>query len=379
MDALSKRSLLSVIVFLLVAFSLQEGSGLPSGGSYPPAFTFKNGYWYDSWGFNRNYYGGDNGYMPNVAYETLGINRESAYDLGEWFRASYADNVQRAVAILRYVQRWTEYGFDADNVVMGGVPQEEWAWNADEMAHMFNATTNTVAVGDCEDIAFLCATIYMGAGFDAAMVLAPRHVALLIWLPEYPNANYYWDIQNDGRGEGWIWVEATGEQNPLGWTPPDFNDGDWIVYPLALMTFNVNYAPPNPQAEDNVTVTASVISTEASVNQVSLTYSIQGGMQNRLTMTPKESTYEATIPKQPEGTTVEFFISATDSEGNTGESDRFVYTVGKGLEIPGFPLESIFIGLVIGIALLVLFVRRKSNLSKHTSSTYAAPSVQHHI
>ncbi len=66
---------------------------------------------------------------------------------------------------------------------------------------------------------------------------------------------------------------------------------------------------------------------------------------------------------------MEFFISATDSEGNTEESDKFVYTVGKGLEIPGFPLESIFIGLVIGIALLVLFGKRKSNLSKHAAST----------
>ena len=364
MNVLSEKKPLLVILLLLVAFYLQEGRGLPSGGSYPPTFTFKNGDWYDSWGFNRNYYGNDNGYMPNVAYETLGNNRELAYSLGEWFKTSYASKVRRAAAILEYVQRWTEYGYDVDNVVMEGMPQEEWAWNADEMAHMFNASTNAVAVGDCEDMAFLGATIYIGAGFDAALVLAPRHVALLIWLPEYPNANYYWDIPNDRREQGWIWVEATGEENPLGWTPPDFNDGDWTAYPLGSLISNVNYTPRKPQAEDNVTVTASVINAKETVNEVSLHYYIRGETQKTLTMKPKDSVFETVIPKQPEGKTVEFYISAIDSEGNTRESDNFTYTVGKELEIPweviGAIVENpwIIVGLIVVVALLILIMKR---------------------
>lgn len=362
-----RRNLFIVIVFLLVAFSLEEAIGLPSGGSYPPTFSKRaDGNWYDSWNFTRNRYSGDDGYMPNIAYETLGTNKELAYSIGEQFKASYPSKVQRATAILQYVQRWTEYGYDADNVVMGGTAQSEWAWNADEMAHRINTATNVVAVGDCEDIAFLCATIYIGAGFDAAMVLAPRdmpnHAALLIWLPEYPNANYYWDIPDDGRGRGWIWVEATGEHNPLGWTPPNFNDGNWKAYPLGLMIFNVNYIPQNPQEEDNVTITTSVINATTPISQVSLKYSIQGGAYNTSTMTFTESVYKAVIPKQPEGTTVEFYISATDSEGNTKETDKFSYTVGmvKGFEIPSFLWELIIIGLIVGIALLVSVARRKS-------------------
>lgn len=364
MNLLSQRKLLTIIFFLFVASSFQQGRGLPSGGSYPPTFTFTNGDWYDSWGFNRNYYGNEDGYMPSVAYETLGTNRELAYSLGEWFESRYTSRVQRANEILEYVQRWTEYGYDVDNVIMGGVSQEEWAWNADEMAHMFNATTNTVAVGDCEDISFLCATIYMGAGFDAALVLAPSHVALLIWLPEYPNANYYWNIPNDRREQGWIWVEATGEKNPLGWTPPDFNDGDWTAYPLGLLISNVNYTPRKPQAEDNVIVTASVINAKAAVSQVLLHYSIQGEMQNTLTMTPKDSLYETSISKQPEGKKVEFHISATDGEGNTRESDKFTYTVGEEVEIPWIIIDLIFenplivIGLIVGVALLA-FIRKR--------------------
>jgi len=356
----SKRSLFMVMVFLLVAFSLKVVIGFPSGRTFPPTgFTFKNGNWYDSWEFKRSDYGGADGYMPNIAYETLGNNKELAYSIGESFKTSYAGKVQRAEAILEFVQRWTDYGYDVDNVVMDGTHQNEWAWNADEMAHMFNTTTNTVAIGDCEDMAFLCATIYIGAGFDAAMVLAPSHAALLIWLPEYPNANYYWDI-DDGRGYGWIWVEATGEHNPLGWTPPDFNNGDWTAYPLGLMIFGISYTPQNPQAEDNVTVTASVSNATASVSQVSLDYFVQG-VHSTLMMTPRGAVYEATIPKQPKGTTVEFYISATDNEGNTRETDKFSYTVGEAgiFEILGLSLEQIIILIAIGIVLLVFIIARK--------------------
>ena len=363
-------------VLLLAALLFKEVSGLPSGGSYPPTFTKRaNGDWYDNWGFDRNdYRESANGYMPNIAYETLGINKELAYSIGEQFKTSYTNRLQRAVAILQYVQRWTEYGYDADNArAPDGTVQSEWAWNADEMAHMFNTATNTVAIGDCEDMAFLCATIYIGAGFDAAMVLAPSHAALLIWLPEYSNANYYWDIPNDGRGRGWIWVEATGEHNPLGWTPPDFNDGGWTAYPLGLIIFNANYTPQNPQEENNVTVSASVINAKAPISQVSLNYSIQGGVYNTLTMTLKGAAYETIIPKQPKGTTVEFYISATDNEGNTKETEKLSYTVGKGFEFPSFLWELAIIGLIVGTVLIVLVVRKRSALPKPTASIPPPP------
>ena len=83
----------------------------------------------------------------------------------------------------------------------------------------------------------------MGAGFDAAIVDATDHAALLIWLPEFSNANNYWDLPNDDRDAGWIWVEATGESNPLGWTPPDFEDGGWTAYPIGSLEF---VAEPQP-------------------------------------------------------------------------------------------------------------------------------------
>jgi len=219
------------LILLLILTSLTVAQVGSVSGFPASSFTFEDGDWYDNWRIDRNYSEGPNGYLPNLAYETLGDNKELAYRIGESFQENYPGKTQRAVAILKYVQKWTQYGYDSDNVIRDGVPQDEWAWNADEMAHAFNETTGVKATGDCEDLAFLCCTIYEGAGFDAAMVDATDHCALLIWLPEFPNANDYWDI-NDGRGAGWIWVEATGSANPLGWTPPDFEDGRWTAYPI---------------------------------------------------------------------------------------------------------------------------------------------------
>ncbi len=212
------------------------------------SFSFQYGDWYDNWGINRNYYAGSNGFLPNLAFETLGENKELAYSIGERFQENYASKTERAVAILKYVQRWTDYGYDIDNVMRNGVAQEEWAWNADEMAHAFDEDKGIVAIGDCEDMAFLCGTIYVGAGFDAAIVDATEHVAILIWLPEFSNANNYWDIPNDGKEAGWIWVEATGSSNPLGWTPPDFKSGGWTAYPIGSVEFVPERQPTQPDS-----------------------------------------------------------------------------------------------------------------------------------
>ncbi len=223
----TQKGFLILLLICLFFMSFSSCYGFPSS-----EYTQKSGYWYDDWDINRNNYSGRNGYLPNLAYETLGDNKDLAFRIGESFLNRYVSKTERATAILNYVQTWTEYGYDEENVFMNGEPQDEWAWNADETAYRFNENTGVVAIGDCEDLAFLCATIYTGAGIEAAIVDAPGHVALLIWLPEYANADSYWDIPDDNRGSGWIWVEATGGSNPLGWTPPDYDDGNWSAYPI---------------------------------------------------------------------------------------------------------------------------------------------------
>jgi len=243
------------ILFLLLLLCVsavgltQTASGFPAS-SFTPENEQGYTHWYDNWGIDRTYYAGPNGFLPNLATETLGENRELAYSIGQWFQSNYPSNTSRAVAILKYVQTWTEYCYDSENEDITrarGSPQEEWAINADEMAHAFDESTGVKALGDCEDMAFLCGTIYVGAGFDAAIVDAPDHAALLIWLPEFSNANAYWDLPNDDKeGAGWIWVEATGNSNPLGWTPPDFEDGGWTAYSIGSSAFVAEPEPTEP-------------------------------------------------------------------------------------------------------------------------------------
>jgi hypothetical protein len=343
------RKVLFALLILMLFFLQSQTMGLPSGGTYPPRFTLKDGDWFDSWGFNRNYYGGSDGYMPNLAYETLGPERERAYSLGEEFKINYPDKVRRATTILRFVQQWTEYGYDSDNVIMEGVAQEEWAWNADEMVYMFNETMGIKAVGDCEDMAFLCGTIYIAAGIDVALVLAPQHVALLIWLPEYPNANYYWDIPDDGRAYGWIWVEATGKRNSVGWTPPDFADGDWDAIPLGFKEFRMEQIPQNPHAEDEVLVTAYIVSARASTVEVSLMYSTAIDFK-KVEMQLEGTVYKGTIPKQPQGQKVQYYVTATDEDGMFFETEKVEYVVGQ-ISIAPFLLE-----LAIMVAIIILLV-----------------------
>ena len=365
------RYILVGLILLSVSAAAGLANATPSGGTYPPKFTQRYGDWYDSWGYTRNNAEGSYGFLPNVAYESIGTNKELAYSIGEQFTTNYPSRVARAEAILDFVQRWTDYGYDEDNVRMGGQSQPEWAWNADEMAHGINQATSSVAIGDCEDLTFLCSTLYLAAGFDVTVVSPVGHVALMIWLPEYDNANYMWDLQ-DGRGEGWIWVESTGENNPLGWTPPDFSDGNFEVFPISSEV-SISFTPSVPQPGDDVTVTVTVAAQSTSIHEVLLRYSVNGGQYNTIVMALSGSSYKATIPRQAGGAVVSFFASATDAEGSVRESSKLSYTVGggfelpglniPGLEIPGFPWESIIAGLVLGFAVLYLIARKNSSSS----------------
>jgi hypothetical protein len=71
-----------ICLISLIGSSMVEGSAYPSGGTYPPAFTKHGRYWYDEWNINRNLYSGEAGYLPNMFYETVGVNSDLAYSWG---------------------------------------------------------------------------------------------------------------------------------------------------------------------------------------------------------------------------------------------------------------------------------------------------------
>jgi hypothetical protein len=353
------RIFLICLVSLISSFTV-EGSAYPSGGTYPPTFTKYGRYWYDSWNINRNLYSGEDGYLPNMLYETIDINSDLAFSWGLELKQRHSNRVELAQTILQFVQQWTIYGYDEDNVFMDGKAQVEWAWNGDEMAHMVqNAIDNTGAViSDCEDVAFFCATLFYGAGFDVAIVDAPSHCALLIWFPDYPNANSYWNIQ-DGREYGWIWIEATGKQNPVGWTPPSFSDGDFTAYPITheidtvFFVEEIFYSPLEPTSMETVQVNAKVKVFTSQIKNINIIYSVNGGTQQRVTMTLDDlSLYVGSIPGQEEGSDVDFFIQILGIDNELVNSGSFFYEVKDSI----FGVEPILFYLVGGIFLVIVLL-----------------------
>ena len=69
--------------------------------------------------------------------------------------------------------------------------------------------------------------MYKGAGFRSAIAITEGHTAALVHLPDYDNATVFLEL--DGEG-GWVWAEATGRNNPLGWMPKDLVGEPMVAY-----------------------------------------------------------------------------------------------------------------------------------------------------
>lgn len=184
---------------------------------------------YDSWHICRTRPQGIDGYFqvsedkfhPIIVFESLGRNADIAYELGEEFKARYPDSYQRAEAIYNFVRDRVRYTHDRD--LFG---YAEFAQNADELLQEINKGG---ARGDCEDYAILLATLFKAAGYRTAIVLIPGHAAALVFLPGYRKARTFLTFR---RQSGWIWAEATGRRNPLGWAPQKASQGQAIAFEI---------------------------------------------------------------------------------------------------------------------------------------------------
>jgi hypothetical protein len=175
---------------------------------------------YDDWGIYRTRAFGEDGFYqisdisfrPAIVFESLGEEIDLAHTLGEQFAADYPDPTERAEAIFRFVRDHIQYTPDIDQF-----RYDEFAQNADELA--VSIRRNGIGKGDCEDSAVLLAVMYQGAGIRSAIVLAEGHTAAMVYCPEYDKATAVFEL--DGES-GWLWAEATGKSNPLGWVPKEF-------------------------------------------------------------------------------------------------------------------------------------------------------------
>jgi transglutaminase-like putative cysteine protease len=213
-------------------------------------FTEMNGDIFDSWGICRTSASGKDGFYqisetafrPVIAFESLGEGVALAYSLGEQIARKYPDQVQRAEAVFCFVRDRVNYTPDIDQF-----PYEEFAQNADELATIIGQ--NGVGYGDCEDSAVLLAVMYKGAGYRSAIMVSSGHTAALVYLPDYNKATAIFELEGKS---GWVWAEATGKNNSLGWVPKEFINVKLAAYEIsaeAITPVKPSTAPPTAIAQ----------------------------------------------------------------------------------------------------------------------------------
>ena len=150
---------------------------------------------------------------------------------------------------------------------------------------------------------------------------------------------------------------------------------------LAPDIANIIKQPSSPTYNNEVIVNASVTDNESGVREVNLLYSTNGGNNwTKLTMSHiKDSVYSATIPRQANGTSVQYYIEAFDNAGNHKESSWYSYTIGSDedqetLDLSGIPLWTIAVAafilfglLIMGVVAIIYFVRKKRMVKEASS------------
>jgi hypothetical protein len=238
---MKKTAILAILISVIIA-----GLATTSYAWATPSANFKEtgGEVFDDWGIFRTRAQGEDGFYqlsetsfrPVIAFESLGAEVAQAYNLGRSFATEYPDEMQRAEALFNFVRDRVQYTPDVDQF-----GYEEFAINADELALAINQ--NGIGHGDCEDSAVLLAVMYKAAGYRSAIAVGNEHTAALVYLPGYEKATAVFEI--DGE-PGWIWAEATGKNNPLGWTPKEFINAEVAVYEIGEESVESHEPPQAP-------------------------------------------------------------------------------------------------------------------------------------
>jgi hypothetical protein len=228
---MKKVCVLLGLVVILLAVAAAAGYAWASS---PEGFHTRGGDIFDDWQIARTrafYIDGfyqitETGFRPVIAFQSLGEQASVAYSLGEQIAVKYPDRIRRAEAIFYLVRDRVRYTSDID---WSG--SREFARNADELARTI--LEDRMGKGDCEDVTVLLAVMYEAAGFRSAIALVPGHTAILLHLPDYHKATAFFEL--DGE-PGWIWAEATGRNNPLGWAPEQYLGIEIVAYEILAET-----------------------------------------------------------------------------------------------------------------------------------------------
>ncbi len=234
------KILLSLILVLVAGLTITNfASATPSRG-----FNTIKGELFDGWGICRTRAFGEDGFYqitkttfrPVIAFESLGEDIDLAYNLGKQMASKYPDQSQRAEAIFRFVRDKVNYTPDIEQF-----GYDEYAQNADELASVIDQ--NGTGYGDCEDSAVLLVVMFKGAGYRSALVTSSSHTAALVYLPNYKKATAVFELEDEF---GWVWAEATGKKNPLGWVPKECINIQLAAYEISGETIIPSKQPTAP-------------------------------------------------------------------------------------------------------------------------------------
>lgn len=87
----------------------------------------------------------------------------------------------------------------------------------------------------------------------------------------------------------------------------------------------VTWTPTNPSTDENVTVQVSANDQETHIYDVTLWFKTD--KWKSLSMKPEGESWTATIPKQVNGTVVEFYVEVYDYTHNLAKTGTYIYTV----------------------------------------------------
>ena len=184
----------------------------------------------------------------------------------------------------------------------------------------------------------------------------------------YPEPGAYEDVQGTE-----VYVEAIPEEGWLlqNWDLDGMNVGTSSSYSFTLNTNSVLTAiftqgvtdttaptiygpeifPESPTKEDTVTIYCEVVDEESEVTSVILLYSVSGTDWIQVSMTFDGQSWSGIIPQQIEGSLIDFYVIAYDTNNNYGETETFSYEIMKqGLDLV---MITTIVGAAIGIIVII--------------------------
>lgn len=168
---------------------------------------------------------------------------------------------------------------------------------------------------------------------------------------------------NEYEGEYISTIDRHGEGDPVEFYIEAFdevgNEAQSNTYSYSLPSEppsinKIRVKPSSPTPDEDVTVSASVTDDGSGVDKVILRYSMDGTTWPDLPMSMSDSTFTATIPRQPDATYVEYYIEASDKVGNKVNSTINSYTVK--IQEATFFSNPVIIGSAIAAVILVIII-----------------------